>query len=879
MAVARVDVDTPSLDAADILRRVDDITVGRPPQRPELVAVDQAAEERIRRLGAHGHDRIRADAPDRATQLDVEPVDADRQARDEPRLQDDTDRIGVGHLGREIHVAADQAVILVGRVRLNGLTRGQALGDTSRIRSGDHETRARIGAAVENDPVRREQILHRRRTHRAVIATAERDVADRGQLSLDLVGVGAERAAARILVARIAVATRDRELVDEVVGDDRDTNFAEGFLHVERAADRKRRRALAGEIARLEFQIRGEVERFLPIFGAERDTDALVRPRELDPVIAELAGQAGRRDRLAVHAALEARRLEVGERVGGHPVQREDVVGHAVRIVAAGLRRAADRPIRTADDVEGAGQAGHREVIEIGLGEVRPAILIVDVIGPGRIDLALDADDRAILDVLQIVTATAAFNVAPQDLEEAAIVGRAGHRIREQEGGIAGLADRRAIGRAEEVIRGASDRQLLRGKQRIVAIDAERVAEVARAGDLGDRAVVHEHELEIGTDALGDFIVGEEAGGVTLVRPLIIVQRAEIVRRRAGDERAVVADLIGVGRAREREEGSVRRRRRATAGEQVHAARAGAGIDLSRRARAEVAGAVVAAGLEHRVDLAVARISGDVAAAVREARAEGERRIPGPAVGDVAGRKAEVARAERVRDIRPSAVVVLVEGILRIEAEAFEIRVEDEVDDAGHGIGAIHRRGAAGQHVDAIDERRRDHVDVGGGGGRVTRDETATVDQHEVTLGAEAAKVDRRRAGGAVRHRGALAREDLRQRVDQVLGASRAGQVDVLAVDDRDRAGAIEVRLRNARAGDDDRLTLVGLRAIGGLGRLAVLGESRRADNGGTAKNGRRQQLRQNLRLGHLHPLGTATAAFENTPRVQPGQAAQASPL
>ena len=51
-----------------------------------------------------------------AVDLDVEPVDGDREAREEARLEHHADRPGVGDFRLEIRVAADQAVILAGRV-------------------------------------------------------------------------------------------------------------------------------------------------------------------------------------------------------------------------------------------------------------------------------------------------------------------------------------------------------------------------------------------------------------------------------------------------------------------------------------------------------------------------------------------------------------------------------------------------------------------------------------------------------------------------------------------------------------------------------------------------------------------------------------------
>jgi hypothetical protein len=55
----------------------------------------------------------------------------------------------------------------------------------------------------------------------------------------------------------------------------------------------------------------------------------------------------------------------------------------------------------------------------------------------------------------------------------------------------------------------------------------------------------------------------------------------------------------------------------------------------------------------------------------------------------------------------------LVEAVLQAAAEALEIGVHDEVDDAGHSIGTVDRRRAAGEDVDPLDECGRDGVEVG----------------------------------------------------------------------------------------------------------------------------------------------------------------------
>ena len=81
--------------------------------------------------------------------------------------------------------------------------------------------------------------------------------------SRQLVGVGVVLAAVAQLVAGLAIAHAERQIVDEAVLDDRDLGFAEEFEHLEVAVDRKRRSALAGEVARLERLVRVQLERFL----------------------------------------------------------------------------------------------------------------------------------------------------------------------------------------------------------------------------------------------------------------------------------------------------------------------------------------------------------------------------------------------------------------------------------------------------------------------------------------------------------------------------------------------------------------------------------------------------------------------------------------
>ena len=76
-------------------------------------------------------DGVSAEALDRVLQLDVPPVDRQREPRDEARLEHDAERSGRALFRRQVRVTAEQAVVLAGRVRRRRLTDGQALRETA----------------------------------------------------------------------------------------------------------------------------------------------------------------------------------------------------------------------------------------------------------------------------------------------------------------------------------------------------------------------------------------------------------------------------------------------------------------------------------------------------------------------------------------------------------------------------------------------------------------------------------------------------------------------------------------------------------------------------------------------------------------------------
>ena len=184
--------------------------------------MDQRTSDRIaRRIRASIENRIRAEALDRVGHLDVEIIGGQSETRQEARLEHDTERLGGCLLRVEVPIAADEAVILSGRVRRDILADGKSLSKTARVGGRDRTTGARIGHTIQADDLRCEQFLDVRRPDRAVVGCAETDVLDRGEFDTELVRIGIELAAVRDLVARVAIPAVDAQVIDEVVVDQR----------------------------------------------------------------------------------------------------------------------------------------------------------------------------------------------------------------------------------------------------------------------------------------------------------------------------------------------------------------------------------------------------------------------------------------------------------------------------------------------------------------------------------------------------------------------------------------------------------------------------------------------------------------------------------
>src|SRR5690606_36312372 len=125
-------------------------------------------------------------------------------------------------------------------------------------------------------------------------------------------------------------------------------------------------------------------------------------------------------------------------------------------------------------------------------------------------------------------------------------------------------------------------------------------------------------------------------------------------------------------------------------------------------------------------------------------------------------------RAHDARQLVLEPVTFLRDADLAVELQTNEVLLQDEVGHAGHGVGAIRRRSAAGDDLDALNGSRRNGRDVDDAGCVAGR-ATTTVEQHEVTVGANAAERDGSRTRRVRRSRlnvctslGGLRRRELR---------------------------------------------------------------------------------------------------------------------
>ena len=154
---------------------------------------------------------------------------------------------------------------------------------------------------------------------------------------------------------------------------------------------------------------------------------------------------------------------------------------------------------------------------------------------------------------------------------------------------------------------------------------------------------------------------------------------------------------------------------------------------------------------------------------------------------------------------------------LHADVESFVFLLQHDVDDAGDRIGAVHGRGAAAEDLDAIDHHARDvgevdRVDRAVVSDRIVGDAMA-VDEHQGVVRPESAQVQhiRRRGERAAEILALHAARVLRDLGQHVEHVTETAGVDVGTLDHGDRCRPLDLRARDARAGDRDLLELARL--------------------------------------------------------------------
>jgi hypothetical protein len=230
----------------------------------------------------------------------------------------------------------------------------------------------------------------------------------------------------------------------------------------------------------------------------------------------------------------------------------------------------------------------------------------------------------------------------------------------------------------------------------------------------------------------------------------------------------------------------------------------------------------------------------------------------------VGGQETRVVADPAARDGEIAAVGAAVLGARDrgVQRDRIQILLGDDVDHTSHGVRAVDGRSAVLQHLDAVNDRIRQGVQVGRAdrAARARGRQATAVEQHQRARRRKATQADGVGTGAAIgdeatvgivdlalaaRHAGAL---------QHLGGGGEAGQRGVFIANDLHRRGGAEVVALDARArGHDDRIELLGRLGFGlGGGGL----RSDRLGSGGLSqeqgRDGQRHRLVNRIAKG-LH--------------------------
>ena len=486
------------------------------------------------------------------------------------------------------------------------------------------------------------------------------------------------------------------------VFDERNTDFKENRWHVEPTLEGLGCAAHAGPVSALGHPVGLVVQIFLAPFTAQRDVEAGGGERRRQAVAAEIGRDMAGHHMLVRAAARRACLCQVIGHVFGDRAVLEDVPGHTVRVGTAQRRAAGDIPAHgVVDRIQGAVDPAGRQAVHEFAQRAHLGVLVRQIVAPDIGNLAPQPEHAAIRGVVQIILAITALDAAPADIHILDILLR-------------------------QAVLATQGLKLLIGQKRIAAVQIPLPEERARGSNLGGGAVVHEHQFGIGLDVFVQVVMSKGAGGPARIGPLKVIRGRVVVGATVPVRELVSLDLI--------EE----RRPRIISGPDLAGAEVGKQA-LGDRARADalvktgcqIATGVIPVAQENLSAVTPGRVGGDVAA-IAQVFAQDERDVGQLAVrGGVVGNAIALAGDQFFQGAIVIIVLMLTELIIQLDT--LEIVDQDEVDHPGDRIRTIGHRGAAGQDIDALEQRARNLVDIlvaGPSPGRAGR-HAAAVDQHQ----------------------------------------------------------------------------------------------------------------------------------------------------
>src|SRR6185312_4362824 len=633
----------------------------------------------------------------------------------------------------------------------------------------------------------------------------------------DRIGVPRKRIPDPETVVRIASRTRNRQLMRERhVLEDRQVELAECLADDERVRFEFRERVEEGVARNRTDRIGMTFGRLPAMLDAHREAHRAARKRE--PLLG-VAAEEGKSVFLSgvlekVRRAVDKAERGLARRTFAEQVERDTpVVGIGQRRTALDDRtRRARRNLDAVQDRNGVDRQCKRPRRSVGI--LHEQVVVLDVIllcvaiverhfiVPVVLEVAGDARDDAVCRAEVLFLAGAHVDVETVHVHDARAEPRVHVRCRAN----AKAAKGRQRLLIEEAVVAGETRNV--GPERLVE-EGVKIALEEGGLELLERLLTDERRLDERLQYVGNVEMADQRPGIAV---LTHGQIAGFAQRRAAErvvalDGALERDEI-LQRLRRYDQVSVRSEREGLSGAEGADRTAIGHKRIAQAANEDAVGNAVRAVRNAKaawiICAAVVRGIRLEAADIRRMRAVTEEELTRVRIfcvdRNVAAAVGEVL-AEGRGDEVDRAIAIFGFAALAANSEAVVILLQDEVDDAGDGVGTVYGRLTAGHDVDAVDEVLRNVVDVDVEDARRAGDEAPAVDQHKRAVRAEAAKIEEVLTGGADEAAGVLLAEGRPKRrkvVQRVTDADLALVGQFLRADRRDRHWRLEVRTLDA---------------------------------------------------------------------------------